>query len=182
MIQRRALSQTTRAGGALLTAVASSVAAVALIGTGTANATCLSISGLNNGGGCTSTAGSIAIAIGTNATASAKGFLNTSLAIGTGSNASTVGNLNSAIAMGTNSTAVGGVRPGDTADMAINIANNTDNVNFGAIAASSAGQEKSFGNVAVNLGHDNAVGALDGGLNTAVNVGAPTTACSPRAR
>jgi hypothetical protein len=175
MIQNRALSQTTRAGGALLTAIASSLAAVALIGTGSANATCLSISGLNNGGGCTSTAGSIALAIGTNATASAKGFLNTSLAIGTGSKAISVGNLNTAIAMGTNSQALGGLRAGDTANMAIDIAHNTNNVSYAAVAGSGLGQRPSFGNVAVGLGDNNVIEALNGGLNTAFSLGAPTT-------
>src|SRR6185312_9672569 len=53
------------AGGMLLSAAAAAATAAALSGgAGTANATCASISGFGNGGGCTSTLGSFAVGIG----------------------------------------------------------------------------------------------------------------------
>ena len=52
MIQRRPLTQRKLAGGVLLGAVASALTAAALSGAGQANATCVSISGTTNGGGC----------------------------------------------------------------------------------------------------------------------------------
>src|SRR6476620_260178 len=71
------------AGGALLGAVASGALAVgALGGAGTANATCASISGINNGAGCTISTASLAVGLGPNTTAIANGFFSTAVAIG----------------------------------------------------------------------------------------------------
>src|ERR1700730_687108 len=92
------------AGGVLLGALASGALAVAsLSGAGAANATCASISGIGNGGGCTSTPGSAAIGLGPNATATTNGPFNTALAVGK------------------NSYAIAGASPGDFGNLAVNV-------------------------------------------------------------
>jgi hypothetical protein len=130
MAQRKSVTQRKRAAGVLLGAVASTLTAAALSEAGQANATCVSISGLTNGGGCTSTPGSVALGLGQGATANAdgignlavaagnpgpnsaykpptmptqalaRGTFNTSLAIGDGTNAGSYGRANTAIAVG----------------------------------------------------------------------------------
>ena len=82
MGKRTATSTEKIAGGVLLGAVASALAAGALVAAGSANATCASISGIGNGGGCTSTFGSAAVALGANATATADGPMNLAVAVG----------------------------------------------------------------------------------------------------
>lgn len=82
MTQRRPLTQRKLAGGVLLGAVTSALTAAALSGAGQANATCVSISGTTNGGGCSSTAGSVAIGLGRGATAKADGLGNLAVAVG----------------------------------------------------------------------------------------------------
>ena len=108
----------------LLGAVASALAAAALGGAGTANATCASINGIGNGGDCTSTIGSAAFALGPNAKATAIGLGNSAIVIGAGStanagkfaatdffnNATVVGNNSEATAwqgIGNSSTVIG---------------------------------------------------------------------------
>jgi len=102
-------------GGVLLGAVASSLAAAALGGSGTASATCASISGLSAGssGGstCTSTPTSFAIGIGDNTTAIANGLFTGAVAVGdNGANdatrAASTGALSLALALGKNTFAV----------------------------------------------------------------------------
>jgi len=104
--EHRAAPRARRAGVVLLGAVASTVLAVgALNGAGAANATCLSVSGLSIGTGCTSTFGNIAVGIGKDAFASAtKGLFGTAFAVGNAS-ASTVGSVNIAVALGPGSSA-----------------------------------------------------------------------------
>ncbi len=98
------------AGGVLLGAVASALAAATLGGAGTANATCASINGIGNGGGCESTPGSAVIALGPNAKATAKGLGNTAIVIGADSTANagksaTTDFFNNATVVGNNSDA-----------------------------------------------------------------------------
>ena len=77
-------------GGVLLGALVSgAMVAGTLTGAPAANATCASFFGINNGGGCTSTLTTIAIAIGTGATAHADGLFGAAFAIGTNSSAFT---------------------------------------------------------------------------------------------
>jgi hypothetical protein len=68
----------------------------------TAYATCASISGVNSGGGCTTTdAGDIAIGLGPNTTATANGGFDTAIAIGADASAiADFGTHNTAIAIG----------------------------------------------------------------------------------
>lgn len=83
MTQHRAISRTKLAGGVVLGAVAFGLATTALGTAGSANATCASISGINNGHGCTSSPGSAAFGLGANATATADGGpLNLAVAVG----------------------------------------------------------------------------------------------------
>ncbi|MBV9514625.1 MAG: hypothetical protein JO280_11375 [Mycobacteriaceae bacterium] len=64
-MRMRTISKDRLAGGVVLGAVASGLAAAALSGAGTADATCAWFSGVGNGGGCTSTPTSFAIGLGT---------------------------------------------------------------------------------------------------------------------
>lgn len=92
-------------GSLAVGAVAAGVVDSAALGTApTANATCASFWGINNGGGCTSTLFSVAIAIGTGATASAGGPFGAALAVGNKAEAG-VGLFDIATAFGTNSVA-----------------------------------------------------------------------------
>jgi hypothetical protein len=69
---------------------------------GTASATCVSFSGLNNGGGCTTTSlGDLAIGIGPQSVARASGGFNTSIAVGPTALATGDGRGNVALAFGT---------------------------------------------------------------------------------
>jgi hypothetical protein len=73
MGRHRAISNNKLAGSVVVGAVASGLAITALSSAGTASATCASIDGMNNGGGCTSTPTSFAIGLGPNTTANATG-------------------------------------------------------------------------------------------------------------
>jgi hypothetical protein len=91
----------------VLGAAASGVLALcALVGAGSANASCVSFSGLNSGNGgtgkCTTTSfGDTAIGIGNTDVVEASGGFNTSIAVGAGADASaTGGQFNTAIAIG----------------------------------------------------------------------------------
>ena len=88
-------------GGVLLGALVSgALAAGALGGAPTANATCVSFFGIGNSANCTSNLGSIAIAIGTNATANATVFFGGAFAIGNYASAN-ADNFDLAIQLGT---------------------------------------------------------------------------------
>jgi hypothetical protein len=156
-------------GGVL--ALATSMAA-AITGAGTAAATCMSIGGLNNGGGCTSTAGSIAIAIGANATADAKGALNLSIAFGAKAVASTTGTLNTALAVGDDTLSVAGHASNDVFNLAVDIT--PDKGPSEASAGSGAGFGPGVGNVAINLAGPNTVVGSAGQFNRAINVNGAT--------
>lgn len=156
-------------GGAF--ALATCIAA-ATAGAGTAQATCMSIGGLNNGGGCTSTAGSIAIAIGAHATAVAKGALNLSIAVGANANALTVGNLNTAVAAGDDTVSVAGVLSNDVGNLAVNITPAKGPSQ--ALAGGGSPFGTGVGNVAVNLGGPNTIVDAVGQFNSAINADGAT--------
>jgi hypothetical protein len=73
MNQHRSTSVAKRTCGAVLAAITSALTITALGTAGSANATCVSVNGIHNGGGCESSAGSAAVALGRNATAKAVG-------------------------------------------------------------------------------------------------------------
>ena len=174
MITQQATTRDKLAGGLLLGAVASGLAAAALSGTGTAMASCASISGISTGssGGsvCTSTPTSFAIGVGDKTTAAATGLFNGAIAIGTNNgptnataavatgalslayangkntSASTEGNLSLAVAQGDNLEAQAGLTPGDIGNVAINVAQGETVIGGNSVLA--AGQ----GNLAANLG------------------------------
>lgn len=148
----------------------------------TANATCVSVFGLGNTAECTSTIGSLAIAIGANAQAHADGLLGAAFTLGNDSGAeittgsvfnlvatvgqnsvtSSFGFFSAAISTGSDSNVYAGAE-GDTpqiANLAISLGNNLP-VNVGTLG---------IGNVAVNLFGDGVTGAL-GTFNSALTVG-----------
>ena len=87
-------------GRLLLGAVASGLAATALGGAGTADATCASISGVGNSVDCTSTPGSFAVGLGSGATANSNGPFDGAVAVGNGATALTNGSFDTALAGG----------------------------------------------------------------------------------
>ena len=145
--------------------VSGALAAGTLTGAPTANATCASFFGINNGGGCTSTPLSIAIGIGNGAVANAAGLFGAAFSVGNAATASTADAFTFATALGNKATATAkglfGIATqvgtglsstdgsGGVGNVGLNIAltvsapNNTAPLN-GAIAGG-------FGNIAVNL-------------------------------
>jgi len=94
--EHRAGPTARRAGVLLLGAAASSALAVGALGSaGVANATCISVSGLNSGGDCISTIGpNIAVGIGQGATATAvNGVFGAAFAVGNGAGATETGGV-----------------------------------------------------------------------------------------
>jgi hypothetical protein len=67
-----------------------------------AKATCASIFGIGNSADCTSEFSTIAVALGPNAKATAKGILGAAVAIGTGARTMTYGNGSLSVAAGPN--------------------------------------------------------------------------------
>jgi hypothetical protein len=155
----------------------------------TANATCLSFSGINIGSGCTSSFLGLAVALGNGAIANAGGFLSASYSIGNGATATTAGPLGLAVAAGPASLAqvlggafnvalaVGatggeeyaqadaGYSQTDFANLAVTLGNNSY-----AFAGGLTPEETGAGNIAVNLGTGNDVEAI-GFINGALAVG-----------
>jgi hypothetical protein len=184
-------------GGVLLGALVSgALAAGTLTGAPTANATCASFWGINNGGGCTSKLFSIAIGIGTGATATANGLFGGAFAIGTNANTQTDNAFDFATAVGDNAIATAdgifgiavqvgtgvtytestyGLGGGFGANIAINVTPGNAQPN-GDNQTSARGT----GNIAVNL-FSNASSVKGsyltaiGLLNTAVNVLGPAS-------
>lgn len=175
---------------AVLGAVLAAGLTAASIGSASsADASCLSFSGINIGSGCTSSLFGIAIALGTGATADAGGLFSASYSIGDGATATTAGPLGLALAAGPASLAqvVGGafnvaVAVGatggenfaqadagygmsDFANLAVTLGNNSY-----AFAGAPTPEELGAGNVAVNLGEGNDVEAF-GFLNGALSLG-----------
>jgi hypothetical protein len=140
------ISKDKLAGGALLGAVASGLAAAALSCAGTANATCASISGIGNGpgiggGSCNSSLTSFAVGLGTNAQASANGLFDSAIAIGDNSQVTTVGNFDTGIAVGSPSLVLAGNTPADSFNTTI------------AIGTDAAARTRGIGNIAVAVGN-----------------------------
>lgn len=172
-------------GAVLSVVVSGAIAATALGGAPTANATCASFFGIGNSAQCYSNATTIAIAIGTNAIANASiGLFGTAFAVGTNADATVNGGvLGFATAFGDDSDATangvlafalqvsnGGQAiaggPSQVANIAINIGNGPSYVQAGG----------GNGNIAVNLG-GNASGPIThsvkaiGNFSNAVNLG-----------
>ncbi|WP_280826650.1 hypothetical protein [Mycobacterium sp. OTB74] len=160
-----------RAAG--IAGVTAGLVATSAFGMGTANATCVSISGLTLGSGCTSTFGSIAlvigtgtadaagltaaIATGTDTTADSTGFLSLAYAGGTSTTATTFGGLGIAIGVGTGVSAQAGTNNLDTANIAINLGAASDGTTNQVVAGGMGGA--GFFNFALNfLGNSNASG------------------------
>jgi hypothetical protein len=168
---------------ALVAGVAVGVATASLGGIGTASGTCIGLSGINIGAGCTTTFGNFALGLGEDTVATA-----------------TNGFINGAIAIGTNINAIAGTGPLDFFNFALNGGNATDgasstvsaggggfnlaaNLGGNANLSGLSGQEAQdmeisagdgFGNVALNVvGNRNRIRAEDGFLNFAGNVGGP---------
>ena len=106
---RRVSSKDRIPKGLLGCAVVSGLAAAATLGgVGTANASCLSVSGINIfGSECTSSPLSFAFALGPNRAAIAEGLFTGAIAIGTNNIATAEGFLTGAIAIGLDSTTHG---------------------------------------------------------------------------
>lgn len=161
-----------------------------LAGAPTANATCASFWGLGNSADCTSTIGSVAIALGTGAQATATGLFGAAFAVGDNSTANNQGSLSFAVTAGNSSVAYttglfdialqlgsggqaqAGVLP-STGPIGLNLA---INIGPGANPYSSVGAN-GLGNLAVNL-FGTGTGAFDtnqvaaaGIANIATNIG-----------
>lgn len=165
---------------------AGALAAAAVGSAGGANATCASFFGIGNGGGCSSTLTSIAVAIGENAEAHAEGFLGAALTLGANSSAATVAGAlaNLAVTFGDNNfTSAGGI--GSVAFAGRSTINQTvvagigdltsGNVgNFAASIASPEATETSatgIGNTSVNIAGAGNISGEGVGLTTVNLVG-----------
>jgi hypothetical protein len=97
-----AISANKTIGGLAAAALATAAFAASALGSAPpAHATCASFWGIGNGAGCTSTFGSVAIAIGTGAVAVTHGLFDTAIAVGPASTADVIeGALGTAIAVG----------------------------------------------------------------------------------
>jgi hypothetical protein len=187
MTQRTAARSKTAFGGLLAAAVTSGMFGASALGAApAANATCASFFGIGNGGGCTSTPFSVAIAIGSGATAYAGGLFGSAIAYGTGSIAYTedAGIFTSAAALGDHSYAL----TGGVASLTLAVGSYTASVaasspgtqignialNFTSLeAASHAGEQvyaDGFGAIAANFGGTSADVRAYGTFTTAINV------------
>ena len=169
MSKRRGISKNKLASGPLRGAVASGLAAglaaASLSGVGTANATCVGISGIDIGDGCTSEFGSFALVLGEGA-AEASGFLTGAIATGTNTAAISDGLATLAYAGGTGSAAAtNGILNFAAAGL-------PGNENVFAQAGNTGGD---FANLALNFGAaevigQSVVGAGGGAFNLAANL------------
>jgi hypothetical protein len=187
----RTKSQETLAGGVLLGAVASGLAAAALSGAGTATANCASISGIGNGpgaggGSCSSGPGSFAVGIGPNTTASANGVFNGAVAYGLDNGATDntkatadTGVFNFALASGKNALANAGGAAGNLA-----IAQGTG-LTATPVTANAGLTPSDVGNLAINIGGTVPSGGkanltqAGGTLNSAINLGGSSSTGRP---
>ena len=146
-------------------AVASGLAAASLYGVGTANATCVGISGIDIGDGCESTFGNFSIGLGPDTQAHSNGLLTGAIAVGDGTIADVTGILTAAWAGGTGSAAaangfiawavaqgdgegvgdvaaLAGSEPLDIANFAFNFGNATDGATSAVEASDGAVQPR----------------------------------------
>ncbi|OBJ91210.1 hypothetical protein A5741_15660 [Mycolicibacterium conceptionense] len=161
----------------LVGAVASGMAVAAMSTPAPAHAWCVGISGINIGGGCSSTLGNFALGLGPNAVAVSSGFVTGAIAFGdafassagiltaawaggTGSEAYTDGLVSWAVAQGTNPSAVAGRQNGDFANFAFNFGN--------ALEPWLAGENEELGtsNVESSFGSFNLAANLGGNANS----------------
>lgn len=171
MNKRRELAMTGLVG-----AVASGLAVAAMSTPAPAHAWCVGISGLDIGGGCSSTLGNFALGLGPGAIASSNGFLTGAIAFGNafadsagvltaawaggdGSEAYTAGFLDWAVAQGTNVSAVAGRSNNDFANFAFNFGN--------AVEPWLGGENEALGtsNVDASYGSFNLAANLGGNAN-----------------
>jgi hypothetical protein len=161
---------TRRLRAAMVTGVVTGVAAASLGGVATANATCIGISGINIGGGCTSTFGNFALVLGNGTADASGGFLNGAIATGNLVHATSdgFGSLAYAGGDGTNATARNGIFNLAAAGLgfsgALGVGTDVDAVADGALA-----------NLAVNVGAakdftTSTVTAGGGAFNLAANL------------
>lgn len=162
------MMQARTTGGALLGVLVSGALTAAACGIApTANATCASFFGINNGGGCGSSPTSIAIAVGTGAQAYAEGVLGTAVAIGTDSIASIPSGgrnfVDVATAFGDNALA----EAGGLLTVAL-----AAGQNLSALAATGLSSYLPVANVAINLGFSptNNLSVAEGVGNVSVNL------------
>jgi hypothetical protein len=176
MGRHRARSKERFAPGVLLGVVASGLAATAVGGAGTANASCASISGIGNSADCTSTPGSFAVGLGTGAKATSVGFFDG--AVSNGNNAQSIagGTGSFAYAGGDNSIALAGglfsiAATQGTNNLAVSngVLNGAFNFGNGTAFGKSQTISNGVGNLTVNSGTDSLVGASGLG-NGAFNV------------
>jgi hypothetical protein len=174
MGRHRAISNNKLPGSVLVGAAASGLAVTALSSAGTANATCASISGIGNGGGCTSTPTSFAVGLGPSTTASASGLFSGAIANGITNgptdttSAQTFGNLSFAYAGGQNTHTV------TVGNLNLAVAQGNGLNNLTPVVAQAGASPLDIGNVAVNFG--DAIGgpnvvASSGQANIAANLG-----------
>jgi hypothetical protein len=153
----------TLTGAALLGALtAGALATVSLSAAPSASASCASFFGIGNTASCTSTVTSIAIAVGTNATAYANGLFGGAFAFGTGATAVTSagGLFNTATALGNDSESVA------QGYLSMAFAGGVG----GATSSALAGDPADFGNIAVNLSNQGThVSSATGLGNLSVN-------------
>jgi hypothetical protein len=150
-----------KVAGAVLVSV---LAAASLGGVGTASATCIGISGINIGDGCSSSFGNFALGLGEDTTANAAGNLTSAIAIGTGTTAGSTGSgslayagglESEALANGILNTAVAGLGFGGPLGVGTNA------------FAQSGFLDTDFANLAINLGD-----AVDGTSTVEADLGA----------
>lgn len=150
---------------AVISLVGGAFATAAVAAMPTAGATCFSLFGLGSGGQCTSTPGSIAVAIGTNAEAHADGFLGAAFAVGNFSSATTESGalMNFAITFGdSNFTSAGGIA---------SVAFAANGINQAVIAGAGGLGSGSVGNIAVSVAGPQATQTVAAGIaNVSVNL------------
>lgn len=168
------MDKVTRAG--IVGAVASAMAVGAFGATAPAHAWCVGISGINIGGGCSSTLGNFALGLGPNAVATSTGFITGAIAFGdafassagtltaawaggAGSESYTNGLFNWAVAQGTNASAVAGRQNSDFANFSFNFGN--------AVEPWLGGENEELGtsNVDASFGSFNLAANLGGNAN-----------------
>jgi hypothetical protein len=143
---------------------AAAVAAAALVASSlgsapAAHATCASFWGIGNGGGCTSTFGAVAIAIGPGAEAVARGIGATAVSIGNGAETAVNGAFSYGSSVGNGLVFVGNINGTDFGNIAMS---------FGDDSETQAGNPGGGGvfNMATNFGNGNSVFAF-GSFNNA---------------
>ncbi len=167
MGKRTVISKANLARGAAASGLTAGLVAATLTGTGTANAWCVGLSGIDIGSGCASTLGNFALGLGANTVAHSNGLITGAIAFGNdaladstgiftaawgggaGSHAYTNGSFAWAVAQGTGVYAQAGLDGADIANFAFNFGDTAD----GATSSVRAGGDgPGWFNLAANLG------------------------------